>query len=174
MHAVHVAKRTAPLTVTGPVGIEQRFIAAAEALFPGSTTTPRTFDLTFIEYTERAPLTVGAVTVTPFEVSHPSGAPPYALRIETGGRVLTFSGDTEWTESLIPASANADLFITDCYGFEAPARYHMTWATLKANLPRITAKRVVLTHMGRDMLAAASSVTSERVLAAHDGLVLEV
>ena len=40
IHAQHVAKRTVPLTVTGPVGIEARFKAAAEALFPGSTGVP--------------------------------------------------------------------------------------------------------------------------------------
>ena len=37
VHAKHVAKRTSPLTVVGPAGVEARFVAAAEALFPGST-----------------------------------------------------------------------------------------------------------------------------------------
>ena len=37
IHAQHVAKRTAPLTVVGPEGVQARFEAAAEALFPGST-----------------------------------------------------------------------------------------------------------------------------------------
>ena len=174
VHAVHVGKRTTPLTVTGPVGLEARVMIAAEALFPGSTTAHRDFDLSFIEYTGPTPLTVGGVTVTPFEVSHPSGAPPYALRIAADNRVVTYSGDTEWTENLITASADADLFIADCYGFEAPVRFHMSWAVLKAQLPRLTARKVLLTHMGRDMLASTSKVTSERVLAAHDGLVLDV
>ena len=119
IHAVHVAKRTAPLTITGPVGIEKRFIAAAEALFPNSTTTSRAFDMQFVEYVERQPLDIGGVRVTPFQVSHPSGAPPYALRFEVGGKILAFSGDTEWVESLIDASMGSDLFICECSAFEA-------------------------------------------------------
>ena len=82
VHAQHVAKRTAPLTVVGPAGIEARFEAAAEALFPGSTAIQRRYELRFLELTREQPLDVGAVRVTPFEVKHPSGAPPYALRFE--------------------------------------------------------------------------------------------
>src|SRR5690606_37041338 len=90
IHAIHLAKRTAPLTITGPRGIEERFTTAAEALFPASTGAPRAFDMQFIEYEERKPLDVGSVRVTPYEVSHPSGAPPYALRFEVDGRTIAF------------------------------------------------------------------------------------
>ena len=36
--AQYVSKRTRPLIVTGPRGIEARFLTAAEALYPGMTT----------------------------------------------------------------------------------------------------------------------------------------
>ena len=36
IHSHHVTRRTHPLTITGPAGIEERFVTAAEALFPGS------------------------------------------------------------------------------------------------------------------------------------------
>lgn len=174
VHAIHVAKRTEPLTVMGPAGLVTRFTVAAEALFPGSTTGKRDFDLQFIEYQERVPVTHCGVTVTPFEVVHPSGAPPFALRLTADGRTVTFSGDTQWTDALIPASADADLFIADCYGFEAPVPFHMNWATIKHQLPRITAGRLLLTHMGHDMLDHAASIASKRVLIAHDGLVIDL
>lgn len=174
VHSVHIAKRTEPLTVTGPAGLEARLMTAAEALFPGSFMGKRNFDLKFVAYQERVPITLGSISVTPFEVVHPSGAPPYALRITADGRTVTFSGDTQWTDALIPASANADLFIADCYGFETPVPFHMNWATIKSQLPRITARRLLLTHMGHDMLANAASVADERVLIAHDGLVIEI
>ena len=53
IHAQHVAKRTAPLTVIGPAGVEARFTAAAEALFPGSTGVPRSYELNFLELVAR-------------------------------------------------------------------------------------------------------------------------
>ena len=100
VHAQHVAKRTAPLTVFGPPGIEARFETAAEALFPGSTRLQRRFDLRFPEMLPGTPLEIGPARVTAFEVSHPSGAPSYALRFEMGGKVLaspgTANGPTPW------------------------------------------------------------------------------
>lgn len=174
LHAQHVARRTAPLVITGPKGIEARFVAAAEALFPRSTTITRRFEMTFLEYQEGTPLDVGLVRVTPFEVSHPSGAPPYALRFEVSGRTLAFSGDTEWVESLVPAGTGADLFIVECYGFDGDVRYHMSWRTIEKNLPRIGAKRVLLTHMNASMLANRHVVATPGVVCAEDGLVIDV
>ena len=48
----------------------------------------------------------GAVKVTPYPVVHgESGGPFLAYRIEAEGRVIAYSADTEWTETLIPAGA---------------------------------------------------------------------
>jgi ribonuclease BN (tRNA processing enzyme) len=174
LHAHHVSRRTAPLTVTGPAGIARRFEAAAEALFPGTTTLERRFDLTFLEYSEATPLAAGPLTLTPFEVRHPSGAPPYALRLEAGGKVLGFSGDTEWVESLVPAARDAGLFIAECYGFAREVRWHMNWRVIESNLDRLGARRVMLTHMNADMLANAAAVRDPRVLLAADGMSIEV
>jgi ribonuclease BN (tRNA processing enzyme) len=174
IHAVHVAKRSTPLTVTGPAGIERRFIDTAEALFPTSTSTRRPFDMRFIEYRERMPLDVGPVRVTPFEVSHPSGAPPYALRFEVDGKTLAFSGDTEWVDSLLAASAGADLFICECSAFDKDVPYHLNWRTIERNLGRLAARRVLLTHMGPEMLANREALTDARVIVGDDALVLKI
>lgn len=174
IHAVHVAGRTAPLTVVGPVGIEERFKVAAEALFPGSTQTERRFELRFRTWRDFEPLEEGGVTVTPFVVSHPSGATPYALRLEVDGKTLAFSGDTEWVETLVPAAAGADLFICECFAFERDARYHLNWRTIEANLPRLTARRVLLTHLGPEALANRGAIRHPQVTIAEDGLQLEL
>jgi ribonuclease BN (tRNA processing enzyme) len=174
VHAQHVAKRTAPLTVVGPEGIRVRFEAAAEALFPGSTTIQRRYDLRFLELAREKPLDVGQVRVTPFEVKHPSGAPPYALRFELEGKVLSFTGDTEWVDTLVPAGRGADLYIMECYQLEGEPRYHMSWKRIAAQLDRIGPRRVMLTHMATAMLARRGEVSDPRVVLAEDGLVLQV
>ncbi len=174
IHAQHVAKRTTPLTVVGPAGIEARFQVAAEALFPGSATVQRRFDLRFMEFAPETPLTIGPVSVTPYEVRHASGAPPYALRFHVGGKVLAFSGDTEWVESLVPAGRGADLFIMECYQFDGEPRFHMSWRTIAAQLDHIGAKRVMLTHMANGMLDRRGEVTDPRCVLAEDGLVLGI
>jgi ribonuclease BN (tRNA processing enzyme) len=174
LHAHYVTQRTAPLTVTGPKGIAERFATAAEALFPGSSKIELRFEMRFLEYAEATPLKVGAVQVTPFEVSHPSGAPPYALRLESGDKTLSFSGDTEWVESLLPTAKGADLFIAECFGFDVQVGYHMTWRNIEKNLDRLGAKRVMLTHMNTEMLAQRHHVRDARVLLAEDGMTLDI
>lgn len=174
LYAHYVTKRTAPLTITGPTGIAQRFATAAEALFPGSSKIGRRFDMRFLEYADATPITVGSVRVTPYEVVHPSGAPPYALRLESGGKTLSFSGDTEWVESLLPTAKGADLFIAECFGFDVKVGYHMTWRNIETNLDRLGAKRVMLTHMSAEMLAQRAQVRDPRVLLAEDGMTLDI
>jgi ribonuclease BN (tRNA processing enzyme) len=174
LHAHYVTQRVSPLTIAGPAGIAARFAAAAEALFPGSTKIQRRFDMRFLEYAERTPLGIGAVEVTPFEVSHPCGAPPYALRFTSGGKTLSFSGDTQWVDSLVDAANGADLYITECFSFEKPIGYHLAWRDIERNLDRLGAKRVLLTHMGPEMLNRRDRVRDPRVLLAEDGMTIDI
>ena len=175
LHAQHVARRKAPLTIVGPAGVEARFKAAAEALFPGSTAVPLRFAMTFRELDRETPLTVEPATVTPFEVSHPSGAPSYALRFALGNRTLSFTGDSEWVDALVLAGQGADLYIMECYAPSGRAPYHLNWETIEANLARIGARRILLTHMSTAMLAAQEKPAARRdVIIAEDGLVLRI
>lgn len=174
LYAHYVSGRSAPLTIIGPKGTEARFKAAAEALFPKSTEIERRFEMVFREHVAETPLAVGGVTVTPFEVLHPSGAPPYAMRFEAEGKVLSFSGDTKWVDSLLCSAQGADLFICESFGYEVPTGYHTSWRDIERNLDRLNARRVMLTHMGPEMLAHRDQVRDGRVLLAKDGLTVDV
>lgn len=174
LHATHVGKRRAPLVIAGPAGIEQRLRQTSEVLFPGSMDKPATFELRFIEQRAGQRYEVGPLTVTPFEVVHPSGAASHALRIEHGGRVLAFSGDTEWTDELVACASRADLFVCECYAFDQAPRFHMMWKKLAEEMPRIGARRVLITHMSPAMLAKADTARRAGVLVADDGMVLEI
>lgn len=173
LHAQHVAKRATPLTIAGPPGIEARFVAAAEALFAGSTKVPRRYELRFIEMTAGVPVGLAGAQILAYEVSHPSGAPSHALRFELGAKTLAFTGDTEWVEALVPCGLAADLYIMECYALEGSARYHMSWQTISANLARIGARKVMLTHMNQMMLANRDKVAGPGIVLAEDGLVIE-
>lgn len=173
LHAQHVAKRTEPMTIIGPPGIEARFIAAAEALFAGSTAVARKFDLKFREMTVGAPIAFEAGSALAFEANHPSGAPSHALRFTLGDKTLSFTGDSEWTESLVPCGAGADLYLMECYAFAGAIRYHMTWEKIRTELPRIGARRVMLTHMNAAMLARRAEAIEPGVFHAEDGLIVD-
>ncbi len=147
-----VSRRTRPLVLAGPPGLGQRLSEAMEVMFPGSSTVRRSFPVEIVELPARVATTVGAVTVTPFEMVHWCGAPPYALRLEVDGKVLAYTGDTEWVDAIVPAARGADLFVAEAYFHDKRMKYHLDWATLAAHLPEIAARRVVLTHLSADML----------------------
>jgi ribonuclease BN (tRNA processing enzyme) len=159
-------RRTRPLLVAGPPGVEKRVREAMEVFFPGSTRIERKFETRFVELADRVAVEVGPVHVTGYEVSHASGAPPFALRITGEGKVVTYSGDTEWTESLVDAAQGADLFIAEALSYDRRIRYHLDLATLLEHRSRLDCRRLIVTHMGEDVLARLDGLAVE---AAEDG-----
>jgi ribonuclease BN (tRNA processing enzyme) len=165
-------RRLRPLTIAGPRGIAARLAQAMEALFENSSKTRQRFDLAVVELEPEQPRAFGAIKVTGFEAVHGnSGGPFLAYRIETEGRVIAYSADTEWTEALLPLGRDADLFIAEAYTYATEIRNHLSYATLVQQLPRIHPKRLILTHMSDDMLAHAHELPHT---AAQDGLVVEI
>jgi ribonuclease BN (tRNA processing enzyme) len=111
------------------------------------------------------------VKVTPYPVVHgESGGPFLGYRIEAEGRVIAYSADTEWTETLIPLAREADLFIAEAYYYDRIVKNHLSLTTLEAHLPEIKPKRLVLTHMSDDMLGRLDALQH---IAAHDGMIVE-
>lgn len=169
-----VSGRTRPLIIAGPKGLGARLDTLMEAHFPGSTKVERKFSIELIETSPGRPVDVGStgVRVSGFVVSHPSGTPSLALRIECDGKVLAYTGDTEWVDALLEVGRNADLLIAEAYCFERKVRFHLDYATLCERLPMIGAKRLILTHMSPDMLGRVSELRDCQ--AAHDGLEVEI
>ena len=164
-------RRTATLTIAGPPGTRARVDAAMENFFPGSTSITRRFAVEFVELTDGTRRSLGSLAVTPFEVIHASGAPAHALRIDDGARVVTYSGDTAWTDTLLAAARDADLFVCEAYTYDRVVKFHLDHATVRAHRDALRARRILLTHMGPDMLAHEDDAAFE---CAHDGMVIEL
>jgi ribonuclease BN (tRNA processing enzyme) len=163
--------RTRPLLIGGPPGTERRVGQLFEALYPGAGSVKRAFDVRIVEFAAQAPSELGPAVVTPFEVAHSSGAPSYGLRVEYGGKLIAYSGDTEWTDSLRDVARGADLFVCECNYFDKRVPGHLDYRTLATHLHELECERLVLTHMSEDMLARAGELDVET---ATDGLVIEL
>lgn len=163
MEAQYVSRREKPLIVAGPPGLEDRINEAMEVLYPGSSQTQREFTLQFVELPSETGTMLGPLVITPYEVVHPSGAPSYALRVACGGKIIAYSGDTEWTNTLIQAAQGADLFVCECYFFEKRSRYHLDYQTLLDHQRELKCRRLILTHMSDEMLHQIQSLDIEGV-----------
>ena len=168
-----LARRERPLLIAGPPGSRERLDAALEVFFPKSTGTKWRFPWRVQEIAVGVASDVLGHAVLSAEVIHQSGAPSTALRLADGEKTFAYSGDTEWTDALLPIADGADLFVCECYAYAGKMTGHLSWEILKPKFPALRAKRVMLTHMNPSVLARVDELKGEGVLLAEDGLAME-
>ena len=162
-----ISRREAPLVIAGPPGLTERVREAMEVFYPGSSRVERKFAVEYVELPEDENTPIGELTVRPVRAIHGSGAPSYALRIGCAGKTIAYSGDSEWTDALKTVAAGSDLFICESYYFEKQMKNHLNYRTLMAHRPELACKRLILTHMGEDLLERLGEVEIET---AEDGM----
>ncbi len=156
-----VSKRTRPLIIAGPAGTPERVRQAQEVLFPGSSQVQQRYVINYIEWVNGQSTPIAGLAVTPYQVVHASGAPPFALRVECEEKVIVYSGDTEWTDTLVSAARGADLFICEAYYFDKQMKFHLDYRTLMTRREAIGCKRLILTHMNAELLDRLADVEVE-------------
>jgi len=163
--------RQLPLQIAGPSGLSERVAQAFSAFYPGAAEAQTPFGLSYCELREGQTQQLGPALLTPFATRHESGAPSLALRIELAGRVIAYSGDTEWTDALPALARGADLFICECSFYDERVPGHLDYRTLAQKRPLLECRRLLLTHLGEQMLARAHEL---EIPAAHDGMAIEL
>jgi ribonuclease BN (tRNA processing enzyme) len=167
-----LSRRETPLLIAGPPGTRARLDAALEVFFPKSTGSKWRFPWRVEEIPVGVQADVCGYSLVTAEVVHQSGAPSTALRLSDGRSVFAYSGDTEWTDALLPIANGADLFICECYAYSGKMTGHMSWEILKARHFELGAKQTMVTHMNPTMLARVDEIKAAGMLVAADGLVL--
>jgi phosphoribosyl 1,2-cyclic phosphodiesterase len=127
-----VSKRTKPLVLAGPAGLETRWNILTEVSFPGATAVKRQFAIETRELAPGAVHDFGVVQIEPFPVVHMPHDPCFAYRITVDGRSIAYTGDSEWTDSIIAAGRDADLLIAEAYYRDKKIKNHLDFATLAA------------------------------------------
>ena len=166
--------RKRPLTIYGPPGARARVEAAVDIFYPGVAARGWGFDWRVVEVEPGARTDIGGFELATVAVVHQSGAPSTAVRLTHAGKTFVYSGDTEWTPALETISAGADFFIVECYSAERPVPGHISWPTLSANLGRLKARRIALTHMGVTALERAREYAAAGLVILDDGQVIEI
>ena len=161
LEAAKVAKRTKPLTIIGPVGLQENTQALQRILYRGSEDIWEAFPIHFVELQAGQAIRYESIRITAFEAVHSPEALPMSLRLEAGEKILAFSGDTTWVDDLVLLSENADLFICECNFFEGEHAAHLSYQVLQEKLPQLTMKRMILSHLGEQMLEKLNQITLE-------------
>lgn len=169
MDAMLGAKRDRPLTIAGPKNVKARIEECMEVLFPGSNVMTPKFPLNFAELDVGVANDVLGLTVTPYAAKHTWQTDPTVLRVRVDDKIVTYTGDGDWTPDLPKATRDADLFIAECYFHKKPIKWHLNYHAIQEHKEEFGAKRMILTHMGPEMLPLADAVPEE---CTEDGLVI--
>ncbi|MDP9181486.1 MAG: MBL fold metallo-hydrolase [Actinomycetota bacterium] len=91
---------------------------------------------------------LGPFTITSIKVNHPIEC--HGLRVEAGGKVLTYSGDTAACPELVELARDADLFLCEASWPSVPTPppgIHLTGREAGEHAAQAGAKRLLLTHL---------------------------
>lgn len=152
--------RAKKIQIVSPPGGKERIKDLLDLLYPGTPVFEK-LNVEFLEYTAGHSLDAGDLNIKAFQVIHSEKALPHGLRIEVSGKVIAYSGDTSWTEALLPLSAGADVFICECNFFHTQAEGHMNYLELERHLPEFFCKRMLLTHFDKEMLESLDKIKLE-------------
>lgn len=173
--------RSAPLPLVTPVGGEARYTALMQVTYGDILDKPRPFAMPWSEIAPGQHATLAGVTVHGFAAQHMDPPEqPLCLRIEMpDGRSVAFSGDTELCDGLMAAADGAELLVAECSALAPPCGRHCHWEGWREALPRVKAKRVLLTHLGEAVRARVDELLAEApagvdLAFADDGLVIAI
>ncbi|MFI1013273.1 MBL fold metallo-hydrolase [Streptomyces sp. NPDC020965] len=140
----HTGGRCGAIPVYGPEGTEQR-LTTAYADTPSPSAMSEVFDFHTLK---PGSFDIGPFSVRTERVAHPVEA--YGVRLEHGGRTLTYSGDTGVCETLHELAEGADLFLCEAsftHGKEDVPGLHLNGREAGEQARDAEVGRLVLTHI---------------------------
>ena len=167
-----LTRRQEPLIIAGPPGTEERVERLWGLMYKETTEMmQRRFSVQYLQLEPKKWTRIGPAEVLPLEVAHHHGEVAYGYKVKAGGKVLGYTGDTEWTDNLIELAEGCDLFICESYLYERKIRFHMNYKDIQARRPTLNCKRLLLTHLHDDALARIQEIQDE---VAYDGMRLRL
>ena len=162
--------REKPLDILGPPGVRERIEQMTE-VFGYQTDVERPYELRYREFQCGEVIERAGFSIMPMAAFHHPETRPHMLRVEAGDRALFFSGATGWTERLPGDVGDVSLFICECMQMEEGFEYHLSYDRLSRERSRFECDRIVLTHLGSEVLSDRDRVSFET---ADDGLRIKV
>jgi ribonuclease BN (tRNA processing enzyme) len=163
--------REKPLHVAGPVGTKEKVHGLFDLMYGKDNKAGDLPTACFHVLQPGSKTTIEGIEVFPFRVPHQVNEVSLALRVSYNGKQILFSGDSAWTDAFLEHARGVDVFICECTYYDRETSNHMSYLQLKEQLPRLSCSRIILTHMGSDMLARCSEISCAM---AQDGMLVEI
>jgi ribonuclease BN (tRNA processing enzyme) len=171
LHYLYVNRRKRPLHIAGPPGTQDTVLDLFATMYRDIAEKPLPFELDFVTLTPGRVCEIQGTVINPFRVPHQVEEVSLGLRIQFQGRSILYSGDSGWTEELVSQSQGTDLFICECNFYQTRTTTHLDYPRLLENRQRFGCRKILLTHLGTEVLARQSELEMELAV---DGLSLDV
>ncbi len=164
--------RKQPLWMMGPAEVLDKVQSVCELFYP-RLLEKLPFALQWLDIKDH-PRSIPhtGIMVFPFAMKHQSDSLCLGYQVHLPEeKIIAYSGDTAWNSNLELLARDTDVMVCEC-SFVEPVEgvAHLSYAELKAHLPQLKTRHLILTHMGEDMLKA-QDLDIER---AYDGLTIDL
>lgn len=123
---------------------------------------------------EPRPIPGTSIMVYPFAMDHMRSRLCLGYQVHLAEeKIIAYTGDTAWGEHMVQLARDTDLLVTECSYYEPghPDAKHLSYQEIFEHREQLKTKRLILTHMGEEMLARASETAFDT---AFDGLVIDL
>ncbi|MHA2245201.1 MAG: MBL fold metallo-hydrolase [Candidatus Hodarchaeales archaeon] len=149
LEASILQQRKKPLVIVGPPNIDGKVKKLFSLLYETIAEKGLPFSCEFLTLTpSTSSLKVKDINIKAFKMNHTPEAQGY--RIETKNVSIAYSGDSGWTDELIPLIKDTQLAILECNFFNIELEIHLNYHQVK-NLHSHT-DRLALIHLGSELL----------------------
>jgi len=163
--------RDQPLHIAGPAGTEEKVCELFRLMYGHGSAAHEVPPTRFHILHPESFTIIKEIKVFPFRVPHQVQEISLALKVSYDGKELLFSGDSAWTDRFLDQARAVDLFLCECSFYDAGTGNHVNYLKLRENLPRLQCRKLVLTHLGEEMLARKKDISE---MLAEDGMVFEI
>jgi ribonuclease BN (tRNA processing enzyme) len=148
------APRARDLTIVGPPGVAEAVEQAAQLAFPNLLNHDAGYQRRYVEIDAGGEAEVNGLRIGAARMNHAVGSLPLALgyRAALDGRVIAYTGDSGWCDSLVEIGRGADVYVCDCnYAEGRNLPEHLSLEEVR-DLRRLLDERteLVLTHLGHE------------------------
>ncbi len=153
-------QRNKPLTIIGPPGIEKVVNDLFTSLYKRESSKTRPFPIKYREITPAKPYDENEIIITAYQMNHTPEAQGY--RIKSNSSFIAYTGDTGWTENLIPLISDAQLAILECNFYQSQFETHLNWQEI-LNVYHLAEKTAII-HLGAEMVAEIDNLVGKKNL----------
>jgi len=165
-------RRKKVLTIAGPAKLEERTWQLMRTMFPHFELDKIKHKLKFVVLEPGRTARLGKFQVHAIRSPHTKPDISLSFRVAVDGKAIVFSGDSGWNDELVKLSDGADLFLCECTYYEsAELDFHLNYPLLAANRDKFKVRRMILTHLGREVLSRENEIAIEM---GFDGMKIEI